>query len=101
MIQPSGLVFPPEWKSECDLLADTPSTPYLVRNGSNALYVATNRVPSGGILTLAQCSDRQERQVDYQLGSKDKGSKAIKKPKAPKQPKAPKAPKIRKDSEGL
>jgi hypothetical protein len=36
---------------------------------------------------------QREYQLGFQLGSKDKGSKSIKKPKGPKKPKAPKTPK--------
>jgi hypothetical protein len=45
------------------------------------------------VLHSDHVSTQREHRLEFQLGSKDKGSKAVKKPKGPKKPKAPKAPK--------
>jgi hypothetical protein len=46
------------------------------------------------VLRSDHVSTHREHRLEFQLGSKDKGSKAVKKPKGPKKPKAPKAPKV-------
>ena len=51
------------------------------------------------VLRSDHVSTQREHCLEFQLGSKDKGSKAVKKPKGPKKPKAPKAPKVPKAPE--
>ena len=49
--------------------------------------------PTAIVFLSDDVSTQKEHRLEFQLGSKDKGSKAVKKPKGPKKPKAPKAPK--------